>query len=392
MKILVATDVPITFMCGSTCFVERLGILLQKRGHQFAVVCPSQTVHAESYTRADGIIIYGIPSFPILVRKNLRLSPLVGIQSAIQKVILEFKPDVIHAQTHFAIPRAAAVIAKKFNIPIMGTNHFVPENVLHHLPFSSILGSLMRWEGWRGLHSTFNKFDIITTPTETAAQLFHKSGFKKLIIAISNGVDLSIFHPGHNAAAIKQKYKLTAMRTMLFVGRLDPEKNIDHVLLALPEILKRIDAHFIIIGRGSEDVFLNKLTQKLGLEKNVTFLGFVPSEDLPALYAAADCFVMPGTAELQSIATMEAMASGLPVVAVSAMALPELVHDGENGYLFSHEDSDMFAECVVKIFSDDVLRKKMGDKSLEMIQRHDIKHTLEKYEALYQQVIAGRVQ
>jgi glycosyltransferase involved in cell wall biosynthesis len=96
--------------------------------------------------------------------------------------------------------------------------------------------------------------------------------------------------------------------------------------------------------------------------------------------------VMASTAELQSIVTMEAMASGLPVVAVNAMALPELVHDGENGYLFSDGDSQMFAEKVIAILSNQAIRAEMSKKSLEIIKDHDISEVVGKFEAIYSDI------
>ena len=83
---------------------------------------------------------------------------------------------------------------------------------------------------------------------------------------------------------------------------------------------------------------------------------------------------------------MEAMASGLPVVAVNAMALPELVHDGENGYLFSDGNSQMFTEKVIAILSDQAMRAKMSKRSLEIIKDHDVNKTIEKYESIYSEI------
>ena len=123
----------------------------------------------------------------------------------------------------------------------------------------------------------------------------------------------------------------------------------------------------------------------------MTFAGFLPNEDLPNIYRAADIFVMPGVAELQSIATMEAMASGLPVVAVDAMALPELVHDGKNGYLFKDGDLQTFADRVVALITDENLRKKMGQKSLDIIKAHDIHKSVEIFEQVYKDVISKYV-
>jgi 1,2-diacylglycerol 3-alpha-glucosyltransferase len=105
------------------------------------------------------------------------------------------------------------------------------------------------------------------------------------------------------------------------------------------------------------------------------------------MYQAADVFVIAGVAELQSIVTMEAMASGLPILAVNAMALPELCHDGENGYLFEMENENALSEKVAILATDLVLRKTMSGKSLEIIQKHDIRKTIPQFEELYKKMI-----
>jgi glycosyltransferase involved in cell wall biosynthesis len=99
---------------------------------------------------------------------------------------------------------------------------------------------------------------------------------------------------------------------------------------------------------------------------------------------------MAGNAELQSIATMEAMASGLPVIAVDAQALPELVHDGENGFLFPDGSCDRLAACAISIFHDEQLRRRLAERSLQLIQAHDLVQVARQFECLYERVLFWR--
>jgi len=147
---------------------------------------------------------------------------------------------------------------------------------------------------------------------------------------ISCGIDLDRFKPTNDGAYLERRFAIpTDKPVLLYVGRLDKEKRIDIILRALPDILRVTNVHLVLAGVGKEKQKLEELTEKLGIRKAVTFTGFVPDEDLQNIYRIGDLFVTAGIAELQSIVTMEAMASGLPVVAVNVMALPELVHDGE---------------------------------------------------------------
>jgi 1,2-diacylglycerol 3-alpha-glucosyltransferase len=109
----------------------------------------------------------------------------------------------------------------------------------------------------------------------------------------------------------------------------------------------------------------------------------------PRLYRVADLFIIAGVAELQSIATMEAMASGLPVIAADATALPVLVHHGENGFLFPVDDVQALAAAAVAILSNEPLRKQMARKSQGLIKVHDIDKVVQQYEMLYSRMLAS---
>jgi hypothetical protein len=171
------------------------------------------------------------------------------------------------------------------------------------------------------------------------------------------------------------------------VGRLEKEKRIEVIIRALPLILKKTDAQLVLVGPGSLKDSFKKLAEELGVGDRVIFPGFIPDEDLPNFYRAADVFVIAGIAELQSIATMEAMASGLPVIACNAMALPELAHEGENAFLFSDGDHEILTERAILMLTDHELRKRMSQKSLEIIAKHEIDKIMSEFEALYQRAI-----
>jgi glycosyltransferase involved in cell wall biosynthesis len=318
---------------------------------------------------------------------GFRLALPFGIKSAIEKEMARFKPEVIHIQDHFVISPIVQKIAKTQGIPIMGTNHFMPENLLHYLHLPKKLEQVVKNWAWGQFRKIFEELHAVTTPTKTAAGLLKDVNLTKPVVPISNGIDLQKFHPNNDGNYLKQRYDLPNKPVLLYVGRLDKEKNIDLILRAMPKILKSVDMHFLIAGKGVEMANLQKLARNLNLTRAVTFTGFVPDEDLHNIYKIADCFIIAGIAELQSLVTMEAMASGLPVIAVNAMALPELVHDGENGYLFPEGNSQTLSEQVVKILSNPELKNQMSQKSLEIIKNHDIQKTISAYESIYHHIL-----
>jgi glycosyltransferase involved in cell wall biosynthesis len=171
---------------------------------------------------------------------------------------------------------------------------------------------------------------------------------------------------------------------IVFVGRVTGEKQIDVLIKAVSKLDPALDATLEIVGGGDQRKNLENLVQQLDLGDRVTFTGYVDDVELRAAYTRSTVLAMPSIAELQSIVTMEAMASGLPVVAANAMALPHLVHDGENGYLFEPGDSDELAARLTDIFTmPEEKLVAMKRESLRLIEAHDIQRTLSTFESLY---------
>lgn len=383
MKILIVADNYYPNVNGCSYFAQRLAFYLKKRGYEVLVMAPSRSLNHERYSH-DGVDIFGVRSFSLgFIYTNFRFCLPFGNKNAIEKEMKRFRPDVIHIQDHFVISPVVQKIAKDLNIPMMGTNHFMPENVLHYLHLPKKLENMVRNWAWGEFRKVFEELHVVTTPTKTAAGLLKEVKLTKPVLAVSNGVDLQKFKPENNGDYLKKRLNIPNAPVLLYVGRLDKEKNLDLVLRALAGALKKTQIHFVIAGKGAEMDKLKKLAQALGIAKSVTFTGFIPDEDLPHLYTIADCFIIAGIAELQSLVTMEAMATRLPVVAVNAMALPELVKHNENGFLFEHNDTESLTRHLVEIFSNSALRKKMGEKSLEYIQTHDINRSLLTFETLY---------
>jgi len=388
MKILIATDTYYPDVNGSAYFAYRLATILSKRGHNVFVICPSRSFK-NMVSNDKGFTEYRIRSIRLPLYPDFRFSPLFISGNIIRRAVEEISPDIVHIQNHFLIGKRAASAAKKLGIPVIGTNHFMPENVVHHLHLPKITERWLYKLTWRQFIRIFEQLDLVTTPTKTAAALLKNAGFSKDVMPISSGIDLERFKPTNDGFYLKRTFAVpTDKPVLLYVGRLDKEKRIGIILRALPDILRVTSVHLVLAGVGKEKQKLEELTEKLGIQKSVTFTGFVPDEDLPNIYRIGDLFVTAGIAELQSSVTMEAMASGLPVVAVNVMALPELVHDGENGYLFSDGDSQMLAEKVIAILSNQPMREQMSKKSLEIIKEHDLNKIIERYESVYNEIIA----
>ncbi len=283
------------------------------------------------------------------------------------------RPDVVHIQSHIVVGRGIAHEAHDRGIRIVATNHFMPENLLEYVPFGRWTLPIALRVAWADAAKTYRLAETITTPTNLAADYLRKAIAGQRVLAISCGLDASRYVAREGRPANNE---------IVFVGRVAPEKNLDVLVRALTHIPAELSAHLTIVGGGEMIPKLTTLVKELGLEDRVRFAGFVSDEAKRQALTNGTVFAMPSTAELQSISSLEAMASGLPVVAADSMALPHLV-DG-NGYLFTPGDEhDLAAKLIAVLTASEADYVAMRERSLAMIEAHDINRTLATFESLY---------
>lgn len=419
MKIVISSDLYWPTINGVSASSRSLAIGLSNRGHQVLVLAPSQTGYA--YEEIDGnytIMRLTSVAFPFYHNQTTELpnkkkvARLVEVPrlyysdgfkisltpyDEIETILNKFKPDVIHNQNQIMIGQAILRYAKKYGVPAITTNHVMPENLMDNLrllaPFSKPINSVFKMYGVNLL----KKFDYITMPTQAAIDMFWKTEkelkrLKKPIEAVSNGIDLSRFSAGKVDESFYKKYNLpTKTPIITFVGRLDAEKHLPVLIEAFNKIIKKgVKAHLLLVGDGTDIGHLKDLARDYKLSSNTTFTGRIDSEDIVNLHRVSTVFCMPSPVELQSIATLEAMACGKPVVVVDAGAVKELCHDGENGFLCEKDNVDQISESLEKIITDKSLQERFGNESLRIAASHDIGHTLARFEKIYKEVISKK--
>lgn len=389
MKVLIANDTYPPDVNGAAYFTRRLAEGLAKRGHEVHVLCASRGLRTETGAR-DGVVEHRLRSVPVPFHRNFRFSSPPFLYRRVLETVGRVRPDVVHAQGHFFIGRSVVRAAKELGIPVVATNHFMPENLVFYLGLPGRAERAVTNLAWRDFARVFNRADVVTAPTPFAAHLAEEKGVRGPVLSVSNGMDLSRFHPGNDGDGFKSEHGIPEQPTFMYVGRLDAEKRVDELIRALPLVRESVDAQLVIVGDGHERRRLIGLAEEEGVEGYVVFTGFVGDEELPGAYAATDVFANAGIAELQSIVTMEAMATGKPVVGANARALPHLVHDGRNGYLFEPGDVNVLASRLAELLSDEGKRTEMGAEGLEIVSRHDVEETLAAFEDLYEHATAPR--
>jgi glycosyltransferase involved in cell wall biosynthesis len=393
MRVLISTQTYLPGINGQAVFTLRLAEGLVRAGHTVLVLTPSE--RKQPYDEIiNGVRVLGVSALhlPCLhAAVYLSTAPFSVIESHVRR----FHPEVIHIQDHYPLSAAVVQAARSLGHPVLGTNHFLPgnlvPNLLPHLARVHFIRAAFTAGFWQWMLWTFNQLDAIATPTETAARVVRAQKVRRPVTAISCGVDTAFFRPMPelNRPAVRQTYGLCERTPLLlYVGRVDREKRLDTLLQMVAECAVG-SLQLCIVGNGAARRDLERLAQRLGLAGRVTFTGYLPTPELPRLLNAADVFVMPSPAELQSIATLEAMATGRPVLAANACALPELVTSGVNGELFAVGDVTDATRAVTRLLAARDQWPGMGRASLARAHAHSLAHSVNAYAALYRTVIAA---
>ncbi len=376
---LIASDTFPPDINGAARFTERLAGGLVRNGNDVHVIAPAYSKKWGTFTEVhDGVpmTVHRLRSHKLIVHKTLRFVWPHTLKKKVDLILDGFEPDAVHSQSHIVLGRILAKSSKERGIRLIATNHLMPENILRYLHLPEFLDRRIKAVMWKDTGAVLSKFDHVTTPTRRAAELLENAAGIDNVLSISCGIDATKF--ANNTKTTNKPFRV------LFLGRLDWEKHVHNLLRAMAKLPKEIDFQIEIAGDGSQRKYLEDLASELKIRDRVKFLGHISEEELPLAYERATVFAMPSIAELQSIATMEAMASGRPVIAANAMALPHLVHSGDNGYLFEADDVDDFAACLLKVATADQKElDRLSENSIHLIQSHDIKRTLAIFEGLY---------
>jgi glycosyltransferase involved in cell wall biosynthesis len=386
MRILFALDSYRPNIDGVGISVERQALGLARRGHDVAILAPGQKFANYEDRVADDLKVFRVRSVKLVLdRWRLAILP----SGPIEHFIDELSPDVVVVSLPFPLNSAALSASRKHGIPIVGITGTMPEWLIYNIGILKPFAGAIRSRLWRIIARFYNRCDSVVAVTPTAMHFLEDNGLERPVRVISNGVDLQQFKPRNFDRELAARLGVPTKPTVLYAGRLDSEKCMDVWLKAVPHVLHTIDAHFLVVGDGSEKPRLTALASKLGVEDHVTFAGFLNYADYRHAYSLGSVFAISSPAELQSIVTLEAAASGLPIVGVNAGALPELVRDGLNGYLFEEGNETVMAEKLILLLGDSRKLKTMGQESRRIASNHDLNVSIEKYEHLYRSVKAA---
>lgn len=310
---------------------------LEALGHEVVIIAPEP----EEEARQEGVYY-----FPAVRFKSYPGYYLPILPSDKMEILREIDPDIIHIHGVATMALRGLVCSHELGIPTVMTFHTMVDDAAKYYSPVKLPPETMEKLIWKYLRQVLKRIDVVVTPTACiGAELESRGAVCRNLMTVPTGTDTAHFHPGIPADSVRERHGLVGRRVAIHVGRISYEKELDMVVRAMA----RVDAVLLVAGRGPAKDDIDALVDELGLRDKVVFAGFVPDEELPVYYNAADIAVSASKFETQGLSILEAMASGKPVACRNGRAFAEIIRDGENGYLF--DDEEGCAAAMEKAFS-----------------------------------------
>jgi glycosyltransferase involved in cell wall biosynthesis len=383
MRIAFFTDTFPPEVNGVAHTAERAARMLAKHGHVVRIFTVSKSSQQELQSKAgNDYSVETLPSLGLPIYLGVRTTMPVGL--ALRKVS-RFKPDILHSHTPFSVGWEAVWAARFLHVPLVGTHHTFFNHYLKHVHLDYAWAERLSWKLTVGY---YNRCDVVVSPTRSLIDELKANGLKSPYEIVPNSVDTEIYCPAQDQKSLRAKLNLPN-RVVVHMGRLSYEKSIDQAIRAFKTVVEQEpSAMFVIVGDGPGKRDLEALVHELGLEKNVRFTGFVYGQRLVEYLQAADVFVTASKSENMPLAVLEAMAVGLPVIAVHSLGLAEMVEDEKSGYLLPPDDVPALAEHTLKLLRESGLQHTFSERSHSLGKSYSEPAIAERFDTLYTRVVA----
>jgi 1,2-diacylglycerol 3-alpha-glucosyltransferase len=380
VRIGLFTNNYLPFCGGVTVSVDTLRGGLEAHGHEVWVIAP-QSARAVPHPR-----VLRYPSVPAATYPDFAVP--IPIAPAMAGRVRGLDLDVFHAHHPFLLGPVARRLARRAERPLVFTYHTHYEKYAHYVPLRRRLVEAAAIH----LSTRFAaSADAVIAPSAAVRTTLAARGVRVPVDVIPTGVDLTRFRPGDARAARLALGLVADEPLLLYVGRLDPEKSVERVLLAFGRVLGTVPrARLALVGHGTDAGRLRTLAAQLPGAGHITFLPAHAHETLPVWYQAADVFLFASETETQGLVLAEAAACGVPTVAVAAPGCAEVVRDGDTGVLTKSEPAAL-ADAAVGLLIDAERRRWMGLRARQVAEREfaaetQIARTLD----VYQRVLEKR--
>lgn len=327
----------------------------------------------------------GIHRYPAVdLTRKVKYPVAIPYSPRISKVLKNLDFDIIHSHHPFVLGPLALKLARSRKTPIVYTFHTQYDQYTHYVPLPA---PLVKWFSKNQVRRFAQSVDQITTPAETARQILLGYGVTNDIKVIPNPTDLTRFQKA-NGAWVKKEYRLSKEKVLINIGRVAPEKNLGLLLQSFRLILSQAPepVKLMIVGDGPALQGLKQLASELGIAEQVIFTGMVDPKLVPDYLAAADLFVMTSKTEVKPLAQLEALAAGVPIVAVAAAGANDTITNGGNGLLVA-ENAEAISGGVLDLAFQPERLAAFKREALLTAERYSHIRIAEEYLRLFNEVL-----
>lgn len=357
---------------------------LEKRGHNvyvFTTTTPGAPEHEHN--------VFRVPSIPFIFITERRVG--LFYQPKLAHIIKKLNLDIVHTHTEFSLGIFGRIMAKELGLPIVHTYHTIYEDYTHYMTHFKALDRRAKAFARAYSKVACNTVEQVIVPTDKTKELLMTYSVHKDICVVPTGIDLHKFDPGNylteDVNSLKEKYNLTNQdKVMIYIGRVSQEKNIEEIIQAMPEYMqKREQIKFVIVGSGPVLEKLQNMVKKAGLEKRFIFTGSQPWDSIGLFYQLGDVFVSASKSETQGLTYIEAMASGLPVVARKDKCLEDILEQGKNGYTFTNKEELYYG--LDQVFFED-MQTNYSKNAMDKVKKYSTEEFATQVENVYTQVVS----
>jgi phosphatidylinositol alpha 1,6-mannosyltransferase len=384
MRVLFCTDTYPPQVNGVSVVTALSAAGLIARGWDCAVVAPkypaeetdvfTEHVHNGKYE------LLSIPSLPFPYYRDVRLS--LPAYFSVLRLARRFRPDLIHSETEFVIGRVGQLVGATLGIPRVSS---------YHTDFSRYTAEY--GIGWlrkpvMGYLARFHRRSLRTyTPSAPSREDLLQNGVRDVEVW-GRGVDINAYSPKYRSASLRERLQLGDRFTFVYVGRLAAEKNAETIVEAYAKAIKLLppdSTRLVVAGAGPKEAAV-----RAAAPEGVIFLGYLDRHrDLPALYASSNAFLFASLTETLGLVVLEAMASGLPVIATPAGGVADHLRDGVNGVAYPPRDTDAMAAAMAALAMDPERTKRLSEGARRTAEALSWDHELDRLDVSYREVLSG---
>ncbi|WP_309043894.1 glycosyltransferase [Marinobacter sediminicola] len=383
LRVAMFTNNYLPFIGGVPISIARLKKGLEQLGDKLLVVAPrykDQPVVEEHALRVPSLLAMG-------EKREFRLANI--FLGRIRKRVRAFHPDIVHLHHPFWLGSLGLFMARRLKVPAIYTYHTRLEHYAHFVPLP---GLIFRNLISHALIKRFaNKCDGVIVPTYSTEEYLRMIGVKTPTFVQPTGIEYTRFQAvtDEEITELRQTLNLKNETVFVSVSRLSNEKNIDFMIEAIGRLHQESTKpfHFLMIGEGHQKERLQNKIQELGLEDQITLVGAVPPEKMATWYRLGDAFLFASKSETQGMVILEAMAAGLPVVAVRSSGIDDVVRHGINGFK-TPERQDLWCAQVKKLLEDEELRNTLSEQALAFSKDFSVEQFASNVREIYATTLA----